>query len=204
MKTALVTGGASGIGLAVAQRLSEDFEVAIVDLRKHPEFLSFDVDVRDAARAKEIVESLPNLEALVTCAGTRDEAWDEVMSVDLGGTWNYVGAVGPLFRRKKSGKIVTISATCAMRARRNLASHVAAKAAILGLTRAVARDLGRFNVNVNSIAPGPVDLAASIEETALGRLATAEDVANAVAFLCSERARAITGEVIRVDGGQLA
>jgi 3-oxoacyl-[acyl-carrier protein] reductase len=110
---------------------------------------------------------------------------------------------------------VTIASTVAIRARRHLANYVAAKAGVVGLTRAVARDLGRYNVNANAVAPGLVEtaLAAKIpesvrarllEETALGRFATPEDVASVVAFLCGEEARHITGEVIRVDGGQLA
>lgn len=188
MKTALVTGGASGIGLEVAKKLAGDFEVAIVDLRKHPEFLCFEADVRDRGRAREIVESLPNLEALVTCAGSRGD-WDDVLAIDLTGTWNYIEAVTPAFKRRKSGTIVTISATTGIEPQRNLTAHSAAKAGVIGLTRAAARE----GIHANSVAPGPI-----------GKGVTAEDVANVVAFLCSERARGINGEVIRVDGGQLA
>ncbi|MBI2899778.1 MAG: SDR family oxidoreductase [Planctomycetes bacterium] len=214
-KVAIVTGGSSGIGLATARKLSPDYQVVVVDLRPAEGFDTLVADVRDRARAIEIVKSLPRLDALVTCAGTSQDLWEDVLGVDLTGTYNYVCAASPVFESQKSGKIVTIASTVAIRARRRLASHAAAKAGVIGLTRAAARDLGRYGVNVNAVAPGLVEgpLAASvpaevrqrlIDETALGRLATPEDVAAVVAFLCGDGARYVTGEVIRVDGGQLA
>lgn len=215
-KVALVTGGSSGIGLAAARRLSGDYDVSVVDLRPAPDFRFFEADVRDTARAREIVGTLPRLDALVTCAGTgRDAPWEDVLEVDLTGTFNYIAATAPVFERQRSGKVVTVASTLALRARRNLAAHAAAKAGVVGLTRAAARDLGRHNVNVNAVAPGLVESPLAervppevrerlLEETALGRFATPDDVAAVIAFLCSDDARHITGEVIRVDGGQLA
>jgi NAD(P)-dependent dehydrogenase (short-subunit alcohol dehydrogenase family) len=225
MKVALVTGGASGIGLAVAHRLSsQGFTVTIVDRHPAADFSFQEADVRDGRRAEEIVNALPRLDALVTCAGISIDApldaitleqWRDVIDVDLTGTFNYLRAAAPVFKRQKSGKVVTVASTTALRARRNLSNYIAAKAGVVGLTRAAARDLGRYNVNVNAVAPGLVEtpLAKSIpdevrarliEETALGRLARPEEIAAVIAFLCSEDARHISGETIRIDGGQLA
>lgn len=223
-KTALITGGASGIGLATARRLAAEYDVTIVDLRPAPDFRTEIADVRDEERAEMIVRALPRLDALVTCAGVCDdgpsgemtlERWNRVVSVDLTGTFNYVRAASETFRRQRSGKIVTVASTVALRARRGLADYSAAKAGVIGLTKAAARDLGRYGVNVNAVAPGLVETGLMnripeevrqrlIEETALGRIAKPEDVADVIHFLCSDAARHITGEVIRVDGGQLA
>lgn len=223
-KTALITGGASGIGLATARRLANEFEVTVVDLRPAPGFRTEIADVRDGERAEKIVAALPRLDALVTCAGVCDidpveeltlERWDRVVGVDLKGTFVYVRAASTHFRRQQSGKVVTVASTVALRGRRGLADASAAKAGVIGLTRAAARDLGRCNVNVNAVAPGLVESPIAnrlpeevrhrlVEETALGRIAKPEDVAEVIHFLCSDAARHITGEVIRVDGGQLA
>ncbi len=224
-RLALVTGGSSGIGLAVVRRfLAAGYEVSVADLRPAEGARYFQADVRDSARADEIVASLSRLDILVTCAGISKDApldkqtpeqWKDVLDVDLTGTWAYLHAAAPVMKRQGSGKIVTVASTVALRARRGLSNYVAAKAGVIGLTRAAARDLGRYGVNVNAVAPGLVDtpLASAIppetraklaEETALGRIAVPEDVAGVVWFLCSDDARHVTGEVIRVDGGQLA
>lgn len=234
----LITGISAGIGLACARRFAAaEYAVCGVD-RREPGVVSeviessggifFERDVRDhsAARAAvaETVERLGRLDALVTCAGIsrdanvarlREEEWDEVIDVDLKGTYNYIAAAAPQFQRQLSGKIVTIASTVALRARRCIPNYVAAKAGVIGLTRAVARDLGKYNVNVNAVAPGLVltELSSKmspetrerlLQETCLGRLAEPEDIAHVVFFLCSHAARHITGEIIRVDGGQLA
>lgn len=224
-RVVLITGGSSGIGLAVARRFKlEGFSVAVADVKPGPEGRFFEADVRDAARAEEIAGALPRLDALVTCAGISQDApldkmspeqWRTVIDVDLTGTFNYLRAAAAVMKRQKSGRIVTVASTVGLRARRGLSNYAAAKAGVVGLTRAAARDLGRYQVNVNAVAPGLVDtpLGAAVppearqrlmEETALGRLATPDDIAGVIWFLCSDDARHVTGEVIRVDGGQLA
>lgn len=237
-KVAVVTGAGSGIGLAVTRLFGANgYVVCGVDLEPTQQCLAvaeatrgkiFQADVSSFSMAREIVQEIVKthgrIDALVTCAGISRDAgiarmlehdWDAVVNVDLKGTFNYISAVAPVMRAQNYGKIVTIASTVALRARRCIPNYVAAKAGVIGLTKAAARDLGRHNVNVNAVAPGLVETklaeqippetrARLIEETCLGRIATPEDVANVVLFLCSESARHITGEVIRVDGGQLA
>lgn len=229
MNSVLVTGGAGGIGLATARRFAAaGWSCTLVDRTFGPDARGagacIEADVRDRARAEAVVKGLGDLDALVCCAGlSRDAAidrmddalWREVIDVDLTGTFNYVAACAPGFKRRKAGKVVLVASTLAIRARRGLSNYVAAKAGVVGLARAAARDLGRHGVNVNAVAPGLVETALTRdvdedikgrlrEETCLGRLATPEDVAGVIFFLCSEEARHVTGEVIRVDGGQLA
>jgi len=240
-KVALVTGGTSGIGAAVAMDLARHgADVAIVDLlageaarevltgiEAHgAQALSLVADVADRIRAREVVaevrEHLGGLHILVTCAGiNRDavvwkmsaEEWDAVIDVDLSGTFHYCQAVAPVFREQRFGKIVTISSINALRGKVGQVNYAAAKAGVIGLTKALARELARSGVNVNAVAPGfvltamtaamPVEAReAAIAEIPLGRPGKPEDVAAVVAFLCTERARHITGEVIKVDGGQ--
>ncbi|MGE5850672.1 MAG: SDR family oxidoreductase [Candidatus Methylomirabilota bacterium] len=240
-KVALVTGGASGIGAAVALDLSaHGADVAIVDVqlgsgakevlagieRNGARALAVTADVADQQRAGEVVaevqHQLGGLHILVTSAGiNRDgmiwkitaEDWRSVIDVDLSGTFYYCQSVTPIFREQRFGKIVTISSINGLRGKVGQVNYSAAKAGVIGLTKALAKELARSNVNVNAIAPGLIQTPmtasmpgqareAAIAEIPLGRPGTPEDVASLVTFLCSERARHITGEVIKVDGGQ--
>lgn len=223
---AIVTGGASGIGRAAARRLSRDgFTVCTVDLCAPAAVRG---DVRNESTARAAVADLRRrrapLTALVNCAGMahggsipklETAVWNAVLSVDLTGPFVFTRVAAEEMIRRGGGRIVNIASTLALRARRGTAAYAAAKAGLIGLTRAAARDLGRHGITVNAVAPGLVltRLARSIpapvkqrllEETALGRFARPEDVAGVIAFLCGPDARHITGEVIRVDGGQLA
>jgi 3-oxoacyl-[acyl-carrier protein] reductase len=142
-----------------------------------------------------------------------EEAWDDVLAVNLKGCFAFCRAVAPVFREQRHGKIVTIASINGMRGKFGQANYAASKAGVIALTKTLARELGARHVNVNCVAPGLVrtemtsalpDEAVdrAIAESALGRAAEPEDVARVVAFLCSEAARHVTGEVIKVDGGQ--
>ncbi len=142
-----------------------------------------------------------------------EDLWDSVVDVNLKGTFNYIRAVAPLFREQKGGKIVSIASIHGLRGRAEGPNYSAAKAGVIGLSKSVARDLGPFGVNVNVVAPGIIEtdmvraLPPEVKDgfvstIVLGRIGQPEDVANLVTFLCSERARHIHGEVIKVDGGQ--
>ncbi len=179
-------------------------------------------DAEDAVR--RTVEELGGLDVLVCNAGiTRDgvswkmseKAWDDVIDVNLKGCFTFCRAAAPLFRAQRSGRIVTIASINGLRGKFGLANYCASKAGVIGLTRTLARELGPSGVTVNCVAPGMVRsdmtenlptevLARAIDESALGRIAEPEDVANAVSFLCSANASHITGVVLPVDGGQLA
>ncbi len=240
-KVALVTGGTSGIGAAVALDLARHgADVAIVDIlggeaaketltgiEAHGvRGLCLVADVANRVRAREVVaevrERLSGLHILVTCAGiNRDaliwkmspEEWDAVIDVDLSGTFHYCQVVAPLFREQRYGKIVTIASINALRGKVGQVNYAAAKAGVIGMTKSLARELARSGVNANAVAPGYIVTAmtaampaeareAALAEIPLGRPGKPEDVAAVVTFLCTERARHITGEVIRVDGGQ--
>ena len=189
--------------------------------------LSFRADVGHHERAREIVGEavarFGRVDILVNAAGTTadaplwemsEEQWRRVLDVNLKGAFSFVQAAARFFRERRAGKIVSVASIEAMRGRFGLSNYAASKAGLIALTRSAAAELGRSNVNVNAVAPGFVrtPLVArlsdkikeeAVRESALGRMAEPEDVAHVVAFLCSERARHITGEVIRVDGGQL-
>jgi 3-oxoacyl-[acyl-carrier protein] reductase len=169
-----------------------------------------------------VIDELGGLHILVNNAGiTRDgvvwkmeeEQWDAVLDVNLKGCFNYIRAVSPIFREQKSGKIVNISSINGMRGKFGQANYAASKAGVIGLTKAVATELGKYGVNVNAVAPGMIatdmttSLSKEIQENALseivlGRFGQPEDIANLIAFLVSDKAKHITGEVIKVDGGQ--
>jgi len=141
-----------------------------------------------------------------------DEAWSEVLATNVTGAFNCIRAVAPIMRGQRWGKIVNISAHQADRPGFGVANYAASKAALLGLTKAAAVELGPSNVNVNAVAPGfirtermqmlPKEVIERAQKSAvLGRVAEPEDVAHVVAFLCSEEARHVTGQTIVVDGG---
>lgn len=139
--------------------------------------------------------------------------WDDVVNVCLKGTFNYIHAASPIFIKQNRGKIVSIGSINGLRARRDCASYNAAKVGLTGLVKTAALELGTYNVNVNLIAPGYIGTAvqatrtkASLDNTlnqcAIKRLGQPEDIAPVVVFLCSEAARHMTGQVIKVDAGQ--
>ncbi|MHC4787507.1 MAG: SDR family oxidoreductase, partial [Planctomycetota bacterium] len=142
-----------------------------------------------------------------------EEQWDTVITVNLKGYFNYNKAAATVFKYQKSGKIVNISSINGMRGKFAQTNYAASKGGEIALSKSLARELGKFNVNVNVVAPGMVmtQMAESIpqeflvkamDETVVGRFASPEDCADIVVFLCSDRSRHITGEVIKVDGGQ--
>ncbi len=190
--------------------------------------MAWEADVGEFGAAARTVDGIVardgRLDVLVACAGiSRDrvlwemteEDWDRVLDVDLKGVFAYLRAAAPHFRRQSAGKVVAVSSTTALRGRPGLANYSAAKAGMLALVRVAARELGPANVNVNAVAPGFIEtpLTAGIpdkvrqrlvSDTPLGRIGRPEDVAAVIRFLCSDDARHITGEVVRVDGGLLA
>jgi 3-oxoacyl-[acyl-carrier protein] reductase len=142
-----------------------------------------------------------------------ESQWDEVIETNLKGYFNYIRAAAPVFKTQNSGKIVAITSINALRGKFGQANYSASKAGIIGLIKSVAKELGKYNVNVNAVAPGLIetDLVKNAPETiremaqnesVLKRIGSPEDVAHLVTFLCSDKARHITGEVIKVDGGQ--
>jgi len=237
-KVALVTGGGAGIGRAIAIDLAmHGADVMIVDRQSADQVIdeikkigrkvfAAQADVssfNDSSRAVAVtLESLGRLDLLINNAGINkdgvvwkmtEEQWDAVIDVNLKGCFNFIRAVAPIFKDQKSGKIVNITSINGLRGKFGQANYAASKAGIIGLTKTVARELGKFNVNVNAVAPGMVETEMmrvlpqdvkdkSISETVLERVAQPEDIAHVVTFLCSDYARHITGEVIKVDGGQ--
>jgi 3-oxoacyl-[acyl-carrier protein] reductase len=238
---ALVTGGRTGIGAAVAEGLAaEGCHVAIVDRTIDEEArvtaqrieaqarrcLLMEADVRDfaaaEARVRETVAALGRLDILVCNAGITadapiwkltEEQWDAVIDVNLKGYFNYNRAAATVFKDQRHGKIVNVASINGLRGKHAQTNYSASKGGIIALSKALAREVGKFGVNVNVLAPGmvrtamaerlpPEFLEQAMDETVLGRLALPEDCANAVLFLCSDRARHITGEVVKVDGGQ--
>ena len=141
-----------------------------------------------------------------------DRAWKEVLETNVTGAFNCIRAVSPVFREQHYGKIVNVSAHQAERPGFGVANYAASKAGVIGLTRAAAVELGPSNVNVNAVAPGfirtermgmlPDDVIERAKKhSVLGRVAEPADVAQVIAFLCSDDARHVTGQVLVVDGG---
>lgn len=226
----VVVGGAGGIGDAICSRLTRSgAQVYSLDLQQSSERTveSITCDVRDpgsvAAAVRKVEMVTRRLDALVYCAGvTRDsviwkmrvEDWDTVQSVNLRGAFLSMQAAIPIMRSAGHGSIVLIGSINGSRGKFGTSAYSASKAGLLGLAKSVARETGRFGITVNVIEPGMVrtpmtealprealDKAAA--ETLMGELVAPEDVAGMVAFLCGPDAKRITGQVIRVDAGQL-
>ena len=188
--------------------------------------IAIEADVSNFKQAQDVAgivqEELGGLHILINNAGILRDAvvwkmeemqWDEVLDVNLKGCFNYIHAVTPIFRKQNYGKIVSISSINGLRGKFGQANYAASKAGVIGLTKTVAKELAKNNVNVNAIAPGMIktdmteSLSSDVRQQALseipmGRYGQPEDIANLIVFLVSEKAKHITGEVIKVDGGQ--
>jgi acetoacetyl-CoA reductase/3-oxoacyl-[acyl-carrier protein] reductase len=226
---ALVTGGSRGIGRAIADALGwAGADVHVFDIGEPKERDGFphrfvQLDIADSSAVNAAIANLPQTPTLlVNNAGiTRDRSiakmsdvdWAAVLSVNLTGAFNVIRAVAPLMARQNVGRIVNITSINGLRGKFGQANYAAAKAGLIGLTKTAAREFGRKNVTVNAVAPGMVmtEMARMLpdevidkarEEAVLPALADSDDISNAVMFLLSDAARAITGAVLRVDAGQ--
>ena len=228
-RAAVVTGGLRGIGRAIAEALAAaDARVHVFD-RDGPAddaALPFSAHRVDIARPGEVARAVAGLAPapllLVNNAGiTRDrtlmkmsdEEWNAVIDVNLTGAFNMLRAMAPAMVGAGFGRVVNITSINGLRGKFGQINYSAAKAGLVGLTKTAARELGPKGATVNAIAPGmvltPMAMAApeetparALAETVIGRLAEPSDIANVALFLLSDAARMITGQVIRVDGGQ--
>jgi 3-oxoacyl-[acyl-carrier protein] reductase len=239
-RVALVTGASRGIGRAIAVELSKmGFKIAVnysqdeIGARETADIVSrmggmaslFQADVSSHDQSKEMVSSIEKdfgvLEVVVLNAGitrdgllvrTSEENWDKVIDVNLKGMYN-VGkwAIRSMMRRK-SGKVIAISSVVALTGNPGQVNYCSAKAGVIGFVRALSREVARYGITVNAVAPGYIstDMTESLNEDVkhkllsavpLNRAGTPEDVAFAVRFLASEQASYITGQVLSVDGG---
>lgn len=240
-KSAIVTGGSIGIGTAIAIALAREGCNVAINYRKHDDeaktvakkiekfgkkslVVKADVTSLNDAEVmfKKVIKEFGGLDILVCNAGINrdriiwkmsEKDWDDVININLKGYFIYNKLAASHFKEQRSGKIINITSINGLRGKFGQCNYSASKGGIIALTKALAKEVGKFNVNVNAVAPGMVMtemaknipsefLQKAIDETVLGRIATTEDIANVVTFLCSEKARHITGEVIKVDGGQ--
>ena len=240
-KNAIVTGGSVGIGAAIARRLAEEGCNVAINYRRHDtearevirsieamgrRGLAVNADVSSFADAQNMVQQVVaefgSLDIMVCNAGINwdgviwkmtEEQFDTVINVNLKGYFNYNKAAALVFKDQKSGKIVNISSINGLRGKFAQVNYSASKGGEIAMSKSLAKELGKFNVNVNVVAPGmvmtemaesipPEFLTKAMDETALGRFASPDECADLVAFLCSDRARHITGDVIKIDGGQ--
>jgi 2-hydroxycyclohexanecarboxyl-CoA dehydrogenase len=240
-KTALVTGGASGIGAATARRLAaEGARVAIGDLNlKDAQVVAGELDgfacsldVTDtgsvAAGVAAAVEALGEIDVLVNNAGTdqfsyfvntEEALWDFLLGVNLRGVLAVTHAVLPSMQERRTGAIVNVASEAGRVGSQGSAVYSAAKAGVIGFTKAIARESARYRVRSNAVAPGPIEtpllnaaplLLGDIGErlkqgmvnaTAMGRSGEPEEVAAAIAFLACEDASYVTGQTLNVSGG---
>jgi 3-oxoacyl-[acyl-carrier protein] reductase len=251
-RAALLTGAAKGMGRAISLRLAAEGADLVLAAREVAPLeavagearalgrRAFIVraDVRDeaqvAAMVADAVRTLGRIDILVNCAGTtgpvetpvqeiRTEDWDDLLAINLRGTFLPTKHVVPVMLRQRQGKIVNIAGTSGLRGYKLRAAYSSSKWAVRGFTRTVALEVGPHGINVNCVAPGIVAgermdrlcrekaqkrgwtpeqvYQEYVQEMALRRVTTAEDVANAVLFLCSEESRNMTGQCLTVDGG---
>jgi acetoacetyl-CoA reductase len=227
-RVAAVTGGSGGIGRAILARLrSAGAGVCSLDLAPPPDGLPWvATDVREdaavSAALQEVERRHGRLDLLVHAAGisfdavvwkTPIEEWERVLAVNLRGAFLLLRHGIPALRRGGGGRVVLIGSINGSRGKFGTSAYSASKAGLIGLARTVARETGRFGISVNVIEPGwvrtpltekiPADFTqAAIDETLIGRLTEPDEIARAVLYLCGPGGAAVTGHVLRVDGGQ--
>jgi NAD(P)-dependent dehydrogenase (short-subunit alcohol dehydrogenase family) len=232
MSVALVTGGSRGIGRAIVHELaSAGYQVAFTYAGNQAAAESlasiatpYQADVRDFSCAEQVVgdvqSGLGPIDVLVNNAGIKRDgalhnmdplAWREVIDTNLTGTFNYSRAVMKHLIRR-GGSVINITSVSGIIGMSGQTNYSASKAGVIGFTKALAREVARFGVRVNAVAPGFIDtdMTASIDENArkklyaqipLGKTGTAKQVARAVLYLTGEDAGYITGQVLTMDGG---
>jgi 2-hydroxycyclohexanecarboxyl-CoA dehydrogenase len=235
-RTALVTGGASGIGAAIARRLAaEGAAVTVGDINQEGASAlageisgeAVELDVTQLPSAQAAVERTGTLDVLVNNAGTDEfgffaqttpEQWEKVISVNLNGVLNCTFAALPGMQEAGYGRIVNIASEAGRIGSKGSAVYSAAKGGVIAFTKVMAREGARFGINVNGIAPGPIETPLLMQALELGeigqkvienmkagtqlrRMGRPEEVAAAAAFLASDDASYVTGEILGVSGG---
>lgn len=239
-KVAIVTGGAVGIGRAISLKLATLGAKLIVnyntssqkarELVEEIKALGFEADCIQADISKFdqaeklinfAIERFGQIDILVNNAGVtadnlilrmKEEDFDKVIEINLKGTWNCCKHASRIMSKQRSGKIINISSVVALMGNIGQTNYCASKAGIIGLTKALSRELGKRGVSVNAVAPGfiqtkmtenlPQEMVEQVlNNIPLARLGAVEDIAEVVGFLASDSANYITGQVINVDGG---
>ncbi|MGV0677308.1 SDR family NAD(P)-dependent oxidoreductase [Mycolicibacterium fortuitum] len=231
MKNAVVTGGGSGIGAAIAARLRADgLNVAILDLQQSDDEFAHVADVTDRAAVDTALNAvraqLGPISVLVNAAGldcfkrftdVSFDKWQQIIDVNLNGVFHCVQAVLPDMLEAGWGRIVNISSSSTHSGQPFMSPYVAAKSAVNGLTKSLALELGPSGITVNAVPPGFIDTPMlrkaegkgflgdtekQIEQTPVRRMGKPEDIAAACAFFVSEEASYITGQILGVNGGR--
>lgn len=228
-KVAVITGGSGAIGQAIANTLQASGATAFsLDVSPSPDsnirYLNCDVrdDTSVANAIRKIATEQVGIDIAIHAAGvSRDavvwklslEDWDFVQSVNLRGAFLLIRHTVPIMRQRGAGRIVLIGSINGSRGKFGTTAYSASKAGLLGLSKTVAREAGRFGVLINVIEPGWVRTPltesvpqsvrdAALAESLLGRLVEPDDIGNAVSYLCGASGRRITGQILRIDGGQ--
>ncbi len=240
-KVAVITGGARGIGKSIAEALAregadcaicdvnpEDLAVCAADIEAlGVKSLSCQLDVSSLTQCEEtvnkIIDKLGKIDILINNAGiTRDglllrmkeQDWDQVIAVNLKGTFNCTKAALKTMLKQKSGKIVNVASIIGIMGNAGQANYAASKAGIIGLTKSTAKEVASRNITVNAIAPGFIETRMTevlpesvrnemLKQIPLARFGSPEDVARLVLFLSSDESSYITGQVVQIDGGMV-
>lgn len=237
-KTAVITGGARGIGRATAIRLAQDSDNIVIIYRSNDEAAestceeirragagakAVKLDVADfdgvKAAVADIVKEFGGISVLVNCAGItkdgllammKEEGFDDVIGANLKGTFNMIRHCTPYFMKQREGSIVNVTSVSGIIGNPGQANYSASKAGVIGLSKSVAKELVGRGIRCNCVAPGFIETEMTegigennqlLKAIPMNRMGQAEEVAELIAFLASDKAGYITGEVIKIDGG---